>query len=112
PRIRVRIIDEGANVVLRSVLQGDADLGINLIGLDEPDIVFEALLKEPFLLACPPDHPLAAKSKVRWEELAPYRLIMAARTSGNRLLIDQRLAALKTRPHSVYEVQHLTTSLG
>lgn len=112
PRIRVRIIDEGANLVLRSVLQGEADLGINLIGNEEPDIEFEPLLREPFVLACLPDHPLAEKRQVRWEDLRPYRLITAARTSGNRLLIDQRLAGMVDRPRSVYEVQHLTTSLG
>ncbi|MEI4488615.1 LysR family transcriptional regulator [Frigidibacter sp. MR17.14] len=112
PRIRVRIIDEGANLVLRSVLQGEADLGINLIGHEEPEIEFEPLLREPFVLACLPDHPLAEKRQVRWEELRPYRLITAARTSGNRLLIDQKLAGLAERPRSVYEVQHLTTSLG
>ncbi len=109
PRIRVKIIDEGANLVLRSVIQGEADLGINMIGSEEPDIEFEPLLVEPFVLACLRDHPLASQSEVRWRDLIPYKMIIASRSSGNRLLIDQELEA---RPRSLYEVQHLTTALG
>jgi DNA-binding transcriptional LysR family regulator len=112
PRVRVRIIDEGANTVLRSVLQGEADIGINLLGLDEPEIDFEPLLVEPFVLACQRGHPLARMKKVRWANLAPYKLISASRVSGNRLLIDQRLASLRSRPRGIYEVRHLTTALG
>jgi DNA-binding transcriptional LysR family regulator len=112
PRVRVRIRDQGANAVLKCVLQGEADLGINLLGLDEPEVKFEPLLKEPFLLVCTHDHPLAQQDEVRWQDLLPYRLIMASRDSGNRLLIDQSLASLDTRPHPIYEVQHLTTALG
>jgi DNA-binding transcriptional LysR family regulator len=112
PRIRVRIIDEGANMVLKSVLQGEADLGINLLGFDDPDIEFEPLLEERFVLACLHDHPLASKKTVEWAELAPYKLIAAGRLSGNRLIIDQGLSALTQRPRGLYEVQHLSTSLG
>ena len=112
PRIRVRIIDEGAGLVLKSVLQGEADLGINLLGFDEPEIEFESLLVEPFMLVCLRDHPLARKKEVQWTDLMPYKLITAGRSSGNRLIIDQGLAAMKDRPRALYEVQHLTTSMG
>ena len=112
PRIRVRIIDEGASLVLKSVLQGEADLGLNLLGFDEPEIEFESLLVEPFMLVCLRDHPLAKKKEVQWADLMPYKLITAGRSSGNRLIIDQGLSAMKERPRALYEVQHLTTSMG
>jgi DNA-binding transcriptional LysR family regulator len=112
PKIRVRIIDEAANTVLQSVLEGEADLGINLVGYDEAEVDFEPLLIEPFVLACLKDHPLAKKKQIKWEDLGPYRVIMASRRSGNRLIIDQALFELKFRPKSLYEVKHLTTSLG
>lgn len=112
PNIRVRIVDEGANSVLRSVIDGEVDLGINLLGSQEPDIVFDPLLDDPFVLACRNDHPLAAAAAVDWRDLAPYRFITVGRLSGNRLILDLGLAGLAWRPRWFYEVQHLSTSLG
>src|SRR5689334_6157447 len=44
PQIRIRIVDEGANAALQSVINGDAELGLNMLGAQEPDLVFEPLL--------------------------------------------------------------------
>lgn len=112
PSIRVRIIDEGANTVLQSVIDREADLGINLLGAQEPDIQFEPLLQDPFVLACRKDHPLAQQEQVAWRELIPYRFITVGRMSGNRLILDLGLANIKDRPRWFYEVQHLSSSLG
>jgi DNA-binding transcriptional LysR family regulator len=112
PNIRIRIVDEGANAVLQSVLHGEVDLGINLLGGEEPEIVFEPLLEDPFVLACRRDHPLADRAEVAWRDLAPYRFITVGRMSGNRLILDLGLAGLECRPRWFYEVQHLSTSLG
>lgn len=112
PNIRIRIVDEGANGVLQSVIDGEVDLGINLLGSQEPDVRFDPLLDEPFVLACRSDHPLAERSEVAWRDLAPYRFITVGRRSGNRLILDLGLAGLPWRPRWFYEVQHLSTSLG
>ncbi len=112
PNIRFRIIDEGANRVLQSVIDGEVDLGINLLGSQEPEVQFDPLLQDPFVLACRNDHPLAGKSEVEWRDLAPYRFITVGRRSGNRLILDLGLAGVEWRPRWFYEVQHLSTSLG
>ena len=41
PRIRVKVIDASANEVLSAVARGEADFGLNFIGIQEPDILFE-----------------------------------------------------------------------
>lgn len=112
PNIRIRIVDEGANAVLQSVINREAELGINLLGAQEPDLEFEPLLKDPFVLACRKDHPLARQAEVSWADLAPHRFVSVGRASGNRLILDLGLAGLKWRPRWFYEVQHLSTSLG
>lgn len=112
PNIRVRIVDEGANLVLQSVINGEVDLGLNLLGGQEPDIEFEPLLHDPFVLACRSDHPLAGAAEVDWRDLAPYRVSTVGRLSGNRLILDLGLSGLAWRPRWFYEVQHLSTSLG
>jgi DNA-binding transcriptional LysR family regulator len=112
PNIRFRIIDEGANQVLQSVIDGEVDLGINLLGSQEPEVQFRPLLQDPFVLACRNDHPLAGRAEVEWRDLEPYRFITVGRRSGNRLILDLGLAGVAWQPRWFYEVQHLSTSLG
>ena len=112
PKIRIRIHDAHANEVLNAVLQGEADLGLNFIGRQEPDMLFEPLLKERFVLACRADHPLAGKRSVAWRELAPYNFMSVGKDSGNRLLMDLALAQVPDRPQCVIETRHVHTLLG
>jgi len=112
PRVRVRIFDAGANDVLAAVVRGEADFGLNFIGSAEPDLEFRPLLKERFVAACRRDHPLAKKRSTTWRELAGHDFISVGKSSGNRLLIDQALAAVPGAPQGLYETQHVTTMLG
>lgn len=112
PRIRIRIVDENANTVLQSVIDGEADLGINLSSGQGPDIDFDPLVEDPFVLACRSDHPLAKKHEVKWRDIEPYRFITVGRVSGNRLILDLGLAGVEWRPKWFYEVQHLSSALG
>ena len=112
PKIRVKILDAGANEVLSVVASGEADFGLNFVGGEEPDIDFKPLLEERFVAACRRDHPLAGKRRVSWTEMAQYDYISVSKVSGNRLLLDQALSGLRGRPQSIYETQHVTTMLG
>jgi DNA-binding transcriptional LysR family regulator len=112
PRIRVRIIDEAANATLAAVVRGDADFGLNFIGTQDPDIDFEPLLREPFVVACRKDHVLALKRRVTWAELGAHDYMTVSKSSGNRLIIDLALADARQRPTWFYEVRHVSTLLG
>lgn len=107
PGILVRVADEGADDALASVVRGDADFGINYVGAQEPGIVFEPLLKEPFVMACRVDHALASRKKVTWAELAQYDYLTVAKASGNRFLLDLALADAPHRPRAFCEVRHV-----
>lgn len=112
PRIRVRILDDGANAVLESVTRGEADFGINIIGTQEPEIEFQSILSEAFVVACCSDHPLAVKRQVTWGELDQYDYMTVDKSSGNRLLLDNALATAKARPSWRYEARHISTLVG
>ncbi|HUR89554.1 MAG TPA: LysR family transcriptional regulator [Ramlibacter sp.] len=109
PHVLVRIIEEGADEVLASVKQGEADFALNYIGMQDSEVDFAPLLKEPYVLACPARHPLARKRAVRWEELANYPMARVSHASRNRLFIDQALADLPPLPRPVCEVRHVST---
>lgn len=107
PRIRVRLMDESAPEVLLAVARSEADFGISYLGTQEPDLEFESLLDEDFVLACPTTHPLARRKLVTWSELAQHECVMLAPGSGNRMLIDKALGALPVRPSWSCEVSHV-----
>ena len=112
PDIRFRILDLTATEGLQAVLRGEVEFGINFMGTTDPDLIFDRIAEDPFVLAIRRDHPLAEKDEVRWEDLLPYRLITVHRSSGNRTMLDATLARANIELQWSYEVTHLSTSLG
>jgi DNA-binding transcriptional LysR family regulator len=112
PKIRFRMIDESANEVLNAVIRGEADFGINMIGMQEPEVEYHAIGKERFVLACHRDHELAKRPHVTWTELCGYDFMTIDKSSGNRQLIDHALTTLPNRPQWLYEATHSQTLLG
>lgn len=112
PNVLVRIIEQGADGVFASVKHGEADFGINYIGMQEADLTFTPLLNEPYMLACRADHPLAGRRAVRWDELAAWDQVRVSHASRNRVFIDNALAAMPALPRPVCEVQHVSTLIG
>ena len=112
PKVRVKVLDAAANEVLAAVARGEADFGLNFIGAQEGELEFEPIVEERFVAACRRDHPLARQRKVTWAQLCEHDYISVGRSSGNRVLLDQALAGFASRPQPIYEVQHVTTTLG
>lgn len=108
---RVRILDLAANGVAEAVAQGDADFGICSIGSLEPNTVFEPLFDDRMVLVAPLDHRFVAQPTVSWSDLADERLILPARGTGNRLLIDEAMAKSRLKTRWSYEVGRSTTAL-
>lgn len=112
PHIRIRILDLPANEGVQAVARGEVEFGINLMGASDPDLSFDTLLDDPFVLACRRDHALAAYDNIHWPQLVNHRLITVYRSSGNRVLLDSALAKANIKLNWFYEVTHLSTSLG
>ena len=112
PLVCVTVFDAKANDVLAAVAQGEADFGLCFLGAHESNIDFKPVVEERFVAACRRDHPIAKLPCVTWAQLASYDFIAVARTSGNRLLLDQALAGIAERPQITYEAQSGTTLLG
>lgn len=65
PNIKVRILEQGTNNCMESVLCNESDFGINMNNVTNSSIDFTPLVNEPFVLACRRDHPLAKKAACR-----------------------------------------------
>lgn len=111
PGTRIRVLDHSANEVAEAVSQGEADFGICSIEPLEPNTQFELLFDDQIVVALPPDHSLARKEKIDWLDLQNIDLIMPARGTGNRVLIDEAMARSRVSARWTYEVNRSTTAL-
>ncbi|MBL8383959.1 MAG: LysR family transcriptional regulator [Burkholderiales bacterium] len=112
PELRLRIIDENDAEVARAVIAGEADFGIGFLGSRVPELDFEPLRVDAFVLAVRRDHALAGRAEVRWTDLAGMRLLAPSRASGNRQLLDDALSRAGLRPVFAVEVNRVSTQLG
>jgi DNA-binding transcriptional LysR family regulator len=111
-RVRVKVLDVSANEVNGAVAMGEADFGLTFTGNLSPEVDFEPLLQEHYVVACRRDHPLASHAHVTWAELYEHDYIALDRTSGNRLVLDQALKHLPVPKPSLCETRHVTTMIG
>ena len=112
PGLRIRLMDLSASDVADAVAAGEADLGVTSVALHDASTRFEHLFSDPIVLALPLSHPLGAKDRLDWRDLAGQPLILPARGTGNRLLIDDALARASDPVRWTFEVGRSTTALA
>jgi DNA-binding transcriptional LysR family regulator len=112
PDVRVRIYDNSATEIGELVSSGAAEFGLTIVAANSWDLHIQTLLKEPFLLVCRQDHPLATASEVDWGDIADTPLIRVSPQTGNRQLIDDALGARREMLKWRYEVQHTATAVS
>ncbi|OUS36426.1 LysR family transcriptional regulator [Rhodobacterales bacterium 56_14_T64] len=108
---RIRLLDSAANDVAEAVAAGEADFGICSIPMLEPTARFEPLFNDPIVLALPLDHALAGREILDLKDLEGTPLILPARGTGNRLLIDEAMARIKHPLYWTYEVGRSSTAV-
>lgn len=112
PDVRVRVHDNSASEIGELVSSGVAEFGLTIVAANSWDLHIQTLLKEPFLLVCLKDHPLAEADEVDWNDLTDVPLIRVSPQTGNRQLIDDALGARREMLKWRYEVQHTSTAVS
>jgi DNA-binding transcriptional LysR family regulator len=110
PELTIQLHDQAQTLVLDSVRGGEVDFGV---AIDPPltgEFDIEPLLRDPFVLVCPPDHPLARLDKVPWRKLRGQPLILLDYSSGSRRLIDHALASRGIEANVVQQTGHTLTA--
>jgi DNA-binding transcriptional LysR family regulator len=108
----MRIYDNSATEISELVRSGVAEFGLTIVAASAWDLQIETVLKEPFLLVCRKDHPLAGAGEVSWDELVDVPLIRVSPQTGNRHLIDDALGARREILAWRFEVQHTATAVS
>ncbi|WP_130619242.1 LysR family transcriptional regulator [Dyella amyloliquefaciens] len=110
PELAIQLHDQAQTMVLDSVRGGEVDFGVAIEPPDTGEFDSELILRDPFVLVCRPDHPLAALQRVPWRKLQGQPLILLDYSSGSRRLIDQVFARRGIEPTVVQQTGHTHTA--
>jgi LysR family hydrogen peroxide-inducible transcriptional activator len=100
PKLRLLLREEFTHVLLESLASGALDGALLALPVPLEGLECEALFREPFVAALPAGHPLAARLKVRPEELADEHLLLL---EEGHCLRDQALELCARRPAGLAE---------
>jgi len=92
PAVEVRLINRPSPEAAGLVAGYEADLGIVTLPLEHAGLKTRRLILREDVAVCEPEHPLARRRRIRFEDLLPYPLLLLDRGSNTRAYIDQRLA--------------------
>lgn len=105
PQLQVRLFDSSPVEIAELVQAGTVAFGITIAQGVPDKLALQPVAREPFVLACPADHPLARRRGVQWRELLEQPLIRISLPSGNSMTIDDALGPLRDQLRWRYEAQ-------
>lgn len=76
PRLTLRLYEEKTEEVIRMLAEGKLDAGLLALPLNEDWLTSRTLFEEPFVLALPERHPLAARSEISMKDLGDQELLL------------------------------------
>jgi len=76
PRLELLLVEEKTEVLLHQLREGQLDAAILALPIHDDQLVARFLFEEPFLLAVPRKHPLAARASIALEDLRGTSLLL------------------------------------
>ena len=108
PDVQLVIVDATTTSQVLRLLDGDLDLGIVALPVDDPDIVTTPLFGEDNVLITPDGHPLANQDKpLTMADLGRHELMLAAPGTSFRSEIDRAFANAGVSPKIKVEIDGL-----
>ncbi|MFF2520661.1 LysR family transcriptional regulator [Streptomyces liangshanensis] len=105
PEVEVRLRQAGSAALVDDVAEGRLDLAFVALSGPAPDGVrLVPLAREPMVLLCHPDHPLAGTAGIGWADLGGEVFVDFHQDWGARGLNDRAFAAARTARRVALEV--------
>ncbi|MBV8060028.1 MAG: LysR family transcriptional regulator [Alphaproteobacteria bacterium] len=76
PQLSLRLIEEKSPVLTEQLLQGQIDAILTSLPIHHNDVEMSHLFDDPFLLACPAEHPLAKRKQLTRADLDGQTLLL------------------------------------
>jgi DNA-binding transcriptional LysR family regulator len=112
PHVDIGVFDEINTLMLKRVLNREADFGIGPRPKRDEDLDFTPLLKDPFVAVVTNKHPLASRATVRLKELAKLPILTLAPGTNIRNHLDLAFKDEGLRLKPAYEASHRATLCG
>lgn len=92
PEVTIGLHVSGSHDIIRSVIEGAAELGMVGARFEEGRVQYEPYAQDELVLAVAASHPWARRSTVRPTELAGQVFVMRERGSGTRKVMEEVFA--------------------
>ena len=111
--VRLRAVPGGSEELAREVISGALDLALlALPGRTPAGLTVRPLAREPLVLICGPEHPLAFAGEVTLESLVNETFVDYPVGWGSRAIVDRAFAAAGVERQVAYEVSEFGTAAG
>jgi DNA-binding transcriptional LysR family regulator len=112
PKVVIRIRDTPVDALVDQVASGDIDLAVGPDRPGEDAVVRSPVFDSPWVLWCAPEHPLAARRSLRWDDLRDTALVAAGRDHERSVLQMHADLPEGARIRPVDVVDNVSTALG
>lgn len=112
PKVVIRIRDTPVDMLVDQVAAGDIDLAIGPDRPVEDTVTRTPVFDSPWVLWCAPDHHLAARRSLRWDDLRDVDLVAAGRDHERSVRQMNAEAPEGARIRPVDIVENTSTALG
>lgn len=113
PNVSVVVVDASTTSLAPQVVGGSLDVAVVNIPVSEPDLVFEPLFDEQFVLVAPEEHPLGRHKRLAMADLDGVELLLPPPGTAFRADLDAAAAqaGVSLRPLAELDGVRLTASL-
>jgi DNA-binding transcriptional LysR family regulator len=107
PGVEVKMTPGATPRLVRSLLAGQADLGLLTLPVSDPALEAEPVMREELLVVTSPQHPLARKKKILPRELANQKFVLFEAGSSSRRTIEDFFLREQIAPKVVTETENV-----
>ncbi len=106
PQVTIEMLDQATAGMERKILDRDVDFGVGGRPRRSDDFTFVPLLRDPFVLVCRKDHPLARKTLIKIDDAMKYPIICLAKGSNVRETIRTYFSDIGQSFTPAFELVH------
>ncbi len=107
PQVDIKVATGGTQRLMRRVRNGQADLALLTLPVDDPALTSVPVLREELMLVMPANHPLANKDSVGVEALVGQPFIIFEQGSNTRRTLDEFFVREQIKPRIVTETENV-----
>jgi LysR family hydrogen peroxide-inducible transcriptional activator len=114
PAIRLVVLDATTSSLVLGLTASHLDVALLNLPVDEPELDVRALFDEDRVLVVPDGHPLVDQGALTLEDLADHELLLEARGTAFRDVLDKQLAdrGIELTAQAEFDGMRLLTSLA